>query len=78
MFVLNSKWRLMGSPDIPLFRCRVALVLMRPRISIFWGLSVALRVWFLNFQISHAVSHIFLISADIHLTPMILDPKDLR
>ena len=78
MFVLNRKWNIMGSPEIPLLRCRATFVLMRPMISILWGPSVAWRVWFLDFHICHAVSHRFLISTDIHLTPVILGPKDIR
>ena len=38
---------------------------------------MAWRVWLLEFQMSHAVSHIFMISEDIHLTPVILAPNDL-
>ena len=78
MFVLNSKYHLMGGPEIPLLRCRATLVLMRPRISVFGWLSGEWRVWFLKFQISHAVFHSFMISADIHLTPVILAPKYIR
>ena len=43
------------------------LVLIRASISIFLGLSVVCRVWFLKFRISQAVLHRFLISEDIHL-----------
>ena len=68
----------MGGPEVSLMKCQETLVLMRPRISVFWEPSVAWRVWLLKFQLSHVVSHSFLISADIHLTPEILVPKDLR
>ena len=78
MFVLNRKWNIMGSPEISLLKCWETLVLMRPRISGYLGPSVAWRVWFLKLQISHAVYHRFLVSANIHLTPEILAPKDLR
>ena len=78
MFVLNGKWYLVGSPKIVFLKCRETLLLMRPRISVFGGPLMEWRVWFLKFQISHAVSHSFLISADIHLNPVILAPKDLR
>ena len=78
MFALNSKWHLMGGPEIPLLRCWATRVLMRPRISVFGGPLVVWRVWFLKFQISHAVFHSFIISADIHLTPVILAPKYIR
>ena len=41
MFVLNRKWHLTRRPEIPLLNCRASLVLMRPRISVFLGPSVA-------------------------------------
>ena len=68
----------MRRPEIPLLKCRATLMLMRPRISVFWGPSVAWRVWFLKLQICNSVSRSFMISADIHLTPVILFPKDIR
>ena len=78
MFVLNRKWNIMGSPEIPLLKCWETLVLMRPRISGYLGPSVAWRVWFLKFQMYHAVSHSFLISVYIHITLEILAPKYSR
>ena len=78
MFVLNRKWHLMENSEIPLLKCRETLVLMRPRIYVFLRPLVAWWVWFLKFQMSYVVSHSFLIKADIHLTPDILAPKDLR
>ena len=59
MLVLNRNWHLMGSLNIPLLKCWETLVLMRPRISVFLGTLVTWRVWFLKFQMSHAVSHRF-------------------
>ena len=78
IFVFKRNWNIMGGSEVPLLKCQETLVLIRPTISVFWELSVAWRLWLLKFQISHAVSHSFLISADIHLTPEILVPKDLR
>ena len=67
----------MKIPEIPLLKCWETLVLMRPRIY-FFGPSLSWRLWFLKFQMYHAVYHIFLISADIHMTPEVLAPMDLR
>ena len=39
MLVLNMRWHLMRIPDIPLLKCREALVLMRPSISVFGGIG---------------------------------------
>ena len=68
----------MGSPDVPLLRCRETLVLMRDRIYVFGGTSMSWWVYFLKFQISHAVFHSFLINSDVHMTPENLVPRDFR
>ena len=74
----NRKWHLTGSPGIPLLKCRDTFVLIRARISVFLGKSVAWRTLFLKFQMSHAVFHSFLISEYIHMIPDIFAPSDLR
>ena len=78
IFVLNRKWRLKGSPWIPLLKCRENLLLIRAIISVFLGPSGVRRMWFLKFQMSHSVLQSFVISADIHMTPEIFAPSDLR
>ena len=74
----NRKWHLTGSPGIPLLKCRDTFVLIRARISVFLGKSVAWRTLFLKFQMSHAVFQSFVISADIHITPEMFSPSDIR
>ena len=78
IFVLNRKWYLGGSHDIPLLKCKETLLLIRARIFVFLGTYVAWIMCLLKFQMSHAVFHSFLISEYIHMIPDIFAPSDLR
>ena len=78
IYILNMKWHLRGSPDIPLLKCGETLLLIRAIIYVFWGPSVEWRMWFLKFQMSYAVFQSFVISSDIHLNPEIFSLSDLR
>ena len=77
MFVLNSKWYILVSPDMPLLKWRVTLVLTRARFLYFLNHKRDVGCDLFS-SISQAVFHRFLISEDIHILLDILYPRECK